>query len=112
MQHSRLGSLIGAGALAAGLGTIILAAPAYALSESTIKSECAAANGTYITQVKQGMRFSACCYKDYTGKKYCDYYADGNYYSTSPQQLETPPAAPPPQSLPPRPGPTNPPTVK
>ena len=46
MKHFRIGLLIAAGAA----GAMVTTAPAaFALSESTIKSECAAANGTYTT---------------------------------------------------------------
>jgi hypothetical protein len=79
MHVIRIGTVIAAGAMAVGI-TLLTAPPAGAIPESTIKSECAAANGEYFSQVNPaGQRVSSCCYKDYKGKKYCDMYIDGVY---------------------------------
>jgi hypothetical protein len=80
---------LGAVATTAGIavGALVLTAPfanAEPIKESTIKSECKSAGGTYGTVVKQGTRFSSCRYKDIGGDGYVDYYADGEYYSTRP----------------------------
>ncbi|MDZ4232698.1 MAG: hypothetical protein U1C73_02815, partial [Dietzia sp.] len=86
--------LAAAGAIAA--GAVMLTAPAgNAIPESTIKSECAKANGQYHTSVLDGVRYSACCYVDYYGKKSCDFYEDGIYNITNPT-LELPETTPPP----------------
>lgn len=92
MNRIRLGLLLAAGAA----GVTLLTAPAaLALSESTIKSECAAANGTYTTTVSNGSRFSKCCYKDISGKKWCDVYLDGVYEGTDPAKIQVNPTQPP-----------------
>jgi curli biogenesis system outer membrane secretion channel CsgG len=70
-------------ALAALLGTAAQA-DAAPIKESTIKSECKSAGGSYSSVNKQGTRFSTCKYKDNEGNGYVDYYADGEYYSTHP----------------------------
>jgi hypothetical protein len=64
----------------------VAAAPASALriSENTIRRECRAANGTYVSEVKQGTRFSACAYRDIYGDVYTDFYVDGEYDHTKP----------------------------
>jgi hypothetical protein len=71
---------------AVSIGVVILAAPAaYALSESTIKAECKGASGTYTTTVlSSGDRETKCCYKDISGKKWCDVYLNGDYLGTDP----------------------------
>ena len=72
------------------LGTLTLGAPAAhaepdkPIKESTIKSECKSAGGTYVSGVKQGTRFSACHYKDNEGNGNSDWYVDGSYISTTP----------------------------
>ena len=65
---------------------VTVAAPASAMpiSENTIRRECRAAKGTYVTDVRQGTRFSACYYRDIYGDEYADFYADGDYYGTRP----------------------------
>ena len=87
MQLSRLGAVTAAAAIAFGalLSATAPIANAEKISETTIKSECKSAGGTYGTIVKQGTRFSTCDYKDNEGNGYRDYYADGEYYSTSPK---------------------------
>jgi hypothetical protein len=88
--RSRLASLIAAGAIAVGM-TILTAPAANAIPESTIKGECAAANGTYSTTVSEsGTRYSKCCYKDYQGNKYCDFYMDGTYVNQNPNLPTSP----------------------
>jgi hypothetical protein len=64
----------------------VAAAPARAIPEKTIKSECKAANnGTYTTTTnKYGARLSICTYTDIDGNKYKDYYSDGQYVVTNP----------------------------
>jgi hypothetical protein len=63
----------------------VAAAPARAIPEKTIKSECKAANnGTYKTGVVSGARFSSCTYTDNDGNKSKDFYVNGQYYSTKP----------------------------
>jgi hypothetical protein len=103
--------LIASGAIALGAMTAPVANAA--ISESTIKSECAQANGTYSSTgvAPDGHTYSACCYKDYKGQKWCDSYTDGGYTVTlpglvkkAPPQLgtrgNTPVTAPPVQNAP------------
>jgi len=70
--------VIAAGALA---GLIGLAAPANALSESTIAANCKSAGGTYGTIVRaDGVRVSTCCPSDKPGEisgGKCSIYVDG-----------------------------------
>lgn len=68
------------------IGAITLTVPAaYALPESTIGSECKAANGTYTTRnLSSGDRETKCYYKDISGKKWCDVYLNGEYLGTDP----------------------------
>jgi hypothetical protein len=57
------------------VGALVLAAPAAnaaPIKESTIKSECKDAGGTYGTTIKEGTRFSTCSYKDNEGNGYVD----------------------------------------
>ena len=77
--------------IAVGAGVVLAAAmggaaqaDAAPIKESTIKSECKSAGGSYSTINKQGTRFSTCRYKDNEGNGYVDYYADGEYYTTHP----------------------------
>jgi len=77
--------------IAVGAGVVLAAAmggaaqaDAAPIKESTIKSECKSAGGSYSTINKQGTRFSTCKYKDNEGNGYVDYYADGEYYTTHP----------------------------
>lgn len=86
MQLSRLGAVTAAAAIAFGalLSATAPIANAEKISESTIKSECKSAGGTYTSVVKGGTRFSTCDYKDNEGNGSRDYYADGEYYSTRP----------------------------
>ena len=82
---ARLRAAVVAGGIA--VGAILLTAPAASaepIKESTIKSECKSAGGTYSSVVKGGTRFSTCDYKDIGGNGYRDYYIDGRYYSTRP----------------------------
>ncbi|WP_319456699.1 MULTISPECIES: hypothetical protein [unclassified Mycobacterium] len=73
-----VGSLFTASAVA---GLIGLAAPANALSESTIESNCKTAGGTYGTIVRaDGVRVSTCCPSDKPGEisgGKCSIYVDG-----------------------------------
>ena len=89
MRRLPLRSLVGAGVLAT--AALVLAAPAASakpIAESTIRSECRAAGGTYMSTVLSlpdgsgSMRFSTCQYQDISGNRYTDYYAGGEYYST------------------------------
>jgi hypothetical protein len=72
------------------LGALVLNAPVASaepvkpIKESTIKSECKAAGGTYGTKTVEGTRFSACHYKDNEGNGFSDFYLNGGYYSTRP----------------------------
>lgn len=93
--------------------TILTAPPAYALSESQIKSDCEQnAGGHYSTYVRNGKRISQCCYKDIKGTMSCDYYVNGNYDGTQEWNAQPPP---PPDTPPPGPPPgavnSNPPTA-
>ena len=64
-------------ALAALLGSAAQA-DAQPIKESTIKSECKAAGGTYTTHVDQnGNRSSVCKYKDIGGGTHYDVYENG-----------------------------------
>jgi len=92
MNPFRIGLLLAAGAA----GAMVVTAPAaFALSESTIKSECAAANGTYTTTDNgPGGRISKCCYEDIDGKKWCDVYFDGVYEGTDPAKVRVKPPRP------------------
>lgn len=86
MRLSRPGSIIAAAAIAVGAMTLTAtAANATPISEGTIKSECKSAGGTYVSTNRGGTRFSACHYKDIKGNKNADFYADGEYYGTTPQ---------------------------
>jgi hypothetical protein len=73
------------------VGALVLGAPTASaepdrpIKESTIKSECRAAGGTYSTSTVEGTRFTGCRYKDNEGNPYTDYYVDGKYYSTRPR---------------------------
>lgn len=74
-----------AGAVA--VGALTLGSPAAnAIPESTIKSECQNAGGSYVTRVAGGIRYSSCCYKDINGLEHCDYYKDGVYQYTWPEK--------------------------
>ena len=94
-----LGGICAAGAMTVG------APLACAIPESTIKSECQQAGGTYGTTVVDGKRQSWCCYKDIKGIKHCDYYKDGvfDYTDTSPREIGPPTETTPPPVLPPAP---------
>jgi len=75
---------VGVGLALAGLLGTAAHAEAQPIKESTIKSECKSAGGTYGTTKKQGTRFSSCRYKDNDGNGYVDFYYDGEYYATNP----------------------------
>jgi hypothetical protein len=90
MNKSRLGSLFAAGAIALLVALTATAPAAYALSESTIKSECDQAGGEYTTTVINGDRYSMCCYRDNQGKYYCDGYKNGQYQSTAGRSVDLP----------------------
>lgn len=83
MNRSLVASLMIGAALTVGALTAPTA-QAEKIPEATIKSECKDVGGTYVSQVKGGIRFSACRYKDLSGKTFTDFYADGEYYSTTP----------------------------
>lgn len=84
MPH-RVRSVIVACVLTVGALTMTApAANAKPIKESTIKSECADAGGTYQTGVWGGRRLSACLYRDNTGAKFYDTYDNGNYTGTYP----------------------------
>ena len=90
--HRRTAATIGAPAVA--LCAMMVGAPvAHAISEATIKSDCAAAGGTYRTSLvgNPPTRWSECCYKDIHGDKYCDYYSNGTYESTGGPYRNAPP---------------------
>lgn len=61
-------------------------AEAKPIKESTIKSECKDAGGTYHTGVGgiTGIRFSSCNYAGADGVMYADYYENGEYTHTKP----------------------------
>jgi hypothetical protein len=86
-KRPRLVALLAAGAIAVGaMVASATAANAEPISESTIKSECKAAGGTYTTYPgnKKGvMRISSCTYKDINGDTYSDDYIGGEYSGTS-----------------------------
>jgi hypothetical protein len=74
----RIWTIVTAGAIALGVALTVNAPAAHAerISESTIKSECRAAGGTYATTVIKGIgeRHSSCTYKDEDGNKWTDVY--------------------------------------
>ncbi len=107
IRHRQLSRLLAATSpTAAAVAAMILTAPAaQAISESTIQSECKAANGTYSTTVINGHRYSSCCYKDNEGNKLCDGYTDGTYTATYPDPGRMEPTAPPPVAQPGLPAP-------
>ena len=58
------------------------------ISQSTIKSECALANGTY-TAYNRGL--SSCCYRDIiSGEKSCDWDDNGEFVGTGPGVVRSP----------------------
>jgi hypothetical protein len=68
--------------LALGSSAVANAEP---ISENTIKSECKAAGGTYITSKQgRGVRFSTCTYNDINGTTHTDDYVGGEYSGTNP----------------------------
>jgi hypothetical protein len=85
-QRPRFVALLGAGAIAVGaMVATATAANADPISESTIKSECKAAGGTYTTVgpgKKGGTRLSTCTFKDINGDTYRDQYYDGEWTGT------------------------------
>jgi hypothetical protein len=83
--------LVAANALVAG-ATILAAAPANAISEKQIQSECADAGGQYSSEKSGDTTFSTCTYFDEEDHAHTDYYADGDYYYSD--------APPPPSSKP------------
>jgi hypothetical protein len=67
-------------ASATAVGALILTAPgASALPESTIKSECEKACGTYT----HNNGTSTCTYKDIKGNRYTDVYENGEFLDTT-----------------------------
>ena len=97
-RASRLRNLLAGSVIAAGTvaGLIGLAAPANALSESTIESNCKTAGGTYGTIVRaDGVRVSTCCPSDKPGEisgGKCSIYVDGTLAAL--QQTPTTPTGP------------------
>jgi hypothetical protein len=82
---SSLRSFVAAGAIAFGVLSAVMAPAAQAqpISETTIKSECKQAGGTYSTaNAGADMRWSGCTYKAADGTTYTDNYANGNYTGT------------------------------
>ena len=70
--------LVGFGIGISGLVGFAAQADAQPIKESTIKSECKAAGGTYTTHVDQnGNRSSVCKYKDISGGTHYDVYENG-----------------------------------
>jgi hypothetical protein len=91
MRRPNFRSLLMTGAITAGLLAVLApTASAEPISETTIKSECSSAQGSYTTTVKGGHRYSACTYADIDGDVWVDYYADGSYYGTKPVQPTRP----------------------
>lgn len=80
MKRTSITAAIAAGAVAAGalMATTAPAAHAEKLSESTIKSECKAAGGTYTNKNS----VSTCAYKDIKGNRYTDIFSGGHYVTT------------------------------
>ena len=82
-SSTRIRSLLAASAISAGAiaGLIGLAAPANALPESTIESNCRTSGGTYGTIVRSdGVRVSTCCPTGLSGEisgGKCSIYVDG-----------------------------------
>ena len=82
-SSTRIRSLLAASAISAGAiaGLIGLAAPANALPESTIESNCRTSGGTYGTIVRSdGVRVSTCCPTGLPGEisgGKCSIYVDG-----------------------------------
>jgi hypothetical protein len=91
MRRPHFRSLLMTGAITAGLLALVApTASAEPISETTIKSECSSAHGSYSTAVKGGVRFSACAYADVEGDVYIDYYANGEYQGTKPAKPTRP----------------------
>ena len=84
----RAGTLVATGGIV--LGSLVLTASGASaesnkpIKESTIKSECKSAGGTYGSKTVEGTNFSACHYKDNEGNGFSDFYLNGSYYSTRP----------------------------
>ena len=88
MNAPRFATMLAATGLA--LGALTLAAPAASaepqkpIKESTIKSECKSAGGTYgTTTFEKGGNYSTCRYKDIDGKVHVDDYLGGKYLGTT-----------------------------
>ncbi len=80
MNRKSITAAIGAGVMTVGalMATTAPAAHAEKLSESTIKSECKAAGGTYTNK----NTVSTCAYKDIKGNSYTDIFSGGHYVTT------------------------------
>jgi hypothetical protein len=76
--------LVGAAIAVAALFGATAQAGAEPIKESTIKSECKAAGGSYMTVGKGKSRISQCAYTDIDGDKWVDDYVGGNYIGTNP----------------------------
>ena len=78
-----LAAVMAAGAIAIGAAITLNAPTAHAIPESTIKSECADANGgTYSSAKDGGDTWSSCVYHDDEGNTYIDTYKNGAYMGT------------------------------
>ena len=67
------------------VAALVLTAPvanATPIKESTIKSECKAAGGTYASALSNGQRRSLCLYTDVDGDRHDDHYVNGHYTGT------------------------------
>jgi hypothetical protein len=86
MKQSRLGILVGIGAITIGASLSAFAPAAHAepISENTIKQECKQANGSYSSaNLGGGVRWSGCTYKAADGNTYTDNYNNGTYSGTN-----------------------------
>lgn len=72
---------------------LALATNAYGQTEKQIQTGCNQASGIYSTGVDSasGDRISYCCYHDYKGKFFCDFYVNGDYQYTFPNRSKAPP---------------------
>lgn len=80
MNRTSITAAIAAGVMTVGALAALSAPAAHAekLSESTIKSECKAAGGTYTHH----NTVSTCAYKDIGGNSYTDIFSGGHYVTT------------------------------
>lgn len=81
--RTRLATVVATGGLA--VAALVFTAPvanAAPIKESTIKSECKAAGGTYASSLSNGQRRSLCLYTDVDGDRHDDHYVNGHYIGT------------------------------